>query len=296
MTSSVALERTKSNLFVEITKELRPKQWTKNILVFASAVFAGNFFEPVTFWNAMLAFMSFSLMASTIYIINDIIDIEKDKIHPEKCKRPIAAGSISVFGGVMTGIITFSLSLMLSFLLNYLFSIIVIVYFVLNLLYSLKLKHVVIIDVMLIALGFVLRAIAGAVAVDGVITSWFILCTLGLSLFLALGKRRHELELFNDDITKRRKVLDFYTVKLLDQLMNIITAVLIMFYSMYAANENPVMMYTIPIVLYGVFRYYYLIHVEKSGGKPEDILLNDRHIFISVLLFGVSVITIKQYF
>ncbi|MBN2980669.1 MULTISPECIES: decaprenyl-phosphate phosphoribosyltransferase [Cohnella] len=292
---TVILKEAKTNVFIEILKELRPKQWTKNLLVFASAIFAGEFLNYFVFANAFLAFISFCLMASTIYIINDLVDIEKDKLHPEKCHRPIASGAISVPTAIIVGILTFIASILLSFFINTYMVGVLLLYFIINLLYSFRLKHVVIIDVMIIALGFVLRTVAGALAVGGVLTSWFILCTLGLSLFLALGKRRHELELFNEDPTRRRKVLDFYTVNLLDQLMGIITAVLIMFYSMYAAEQGQAMMLTIPIVLYGVFRYYYLIHIEKSGGKPEDILTNDRHILLTVIIFAVSIIVIKQF-
>jgi 4-hydroxybenzoate polyprenyltransferase len=292
---TVVLEQTRSHFLFELVKELRPKQWTKNLLVFASAIFAGEFFNPNTFLNAFVAFVSFSLMASTIYIVNDIIDVEKDREHPEKCMRPIASGAISIPVAIVLGCFTFLISLVLAFIINYSLIGILGLYFIMNLSYSLRLKHVVIIDVMIIALGFVLRAMAGAVAVGGILTSWFILCTLALSLFLALGKRRHELELFTDDPVRRRKVLNFYSIKLLDQLMTIVTAVLVMFYSMYAADQGQVMMLTIPIVLYGVFRYYYLIHIEKSGGKPEDILLNDRHIFFTVILFGLSVVMIKAF-
>jgi 4-hydroxybenzoate polyprenyltransferase len=286
----------KGSLSKAMIKQLRPKQWTKNLLVLASAIFAGTFLELHTMYNALLAFCCFSLVASTVYIINDVIDVEKDRVHPEKCKRPIASGAISVQFAIIMGIILFCCSMFVSFKLNPLFFGVLLIYFIINILYCIRFKHVVIIDVMIIASGFVLRAIAGAVAVGGMLTSWFVLCTLLLSLFLALGKRRHELELFEGDTTKQRKVLQFYSVKLLDQLMTIVTGLTVMFYSLYAATVNQYMMFTVPIVLYGIFRYLYLVHMKNAGGKPEDILLTDKHILFTVVLYGVTVLFLKAYF
>ncbi|MGG1877264.1 decaprenyl-phosphate phosphoribosyltransferase [Paenibacillus cisolokensis] len=291
----VSYTRSVLNTVVNVLQEMRLKQWTKNLLVFASAIFAGEILNPGILLNAVIAFLSFSFMASTIYIINDIVDVEKDRLHPEKCSRPIAAGTISVPLAVCVGFFIFCIALTCALFLNYYVLIAVLVYFILNLSYSLYLKHVVIVDVMIIAAGFVLRAVTGALAVGGMLTSWFILCTLGLSLFLALCKRRHELVLLKNNSVSQRKVLSFYSIELIDQLMSIITAVLIMFYSMYASSENPMMMLTIPFVLYGVFRYYYLIHMKDAGGKPEEILINDRHILLTVLLFSISVVGIIKF-
>lgn len=288
-------KRTLLTVISDILFEMRIKQWTKNLLVFASAIFSGAILNPSTLIDAFLAFLSFSFMASTIYIINDIVDVEKDRLHPEKCHRRIASGAISIPAAIIIGIITFIIASGLAYSINYSVVIAVLVYFVMNLSYSLYLKHVVLIDVMIIAAGFVLRAVTGALAVNGVLTSWFILCTLGLSLFLALGKRRHELLLFKNDPSNQRRVLNFYSVEMLDQLMTIITGVLIMFYSMYAASEEPAMMFTIPFVLYGIFRYYYLIHMKNAGGKPEEILLNDKHILVTVILFSILVVVIKKF-
>lgn len=288
-------KRTLLTVILDILFEMRIKQWTKNLLVFASAIFSGAILNPSTLIDAFLAFLSFSFMASTIYIINDIVDVEKDRLHPEKCHRRIASGAISIPAAILIGFITFFISIGLAYSINYSIIIAVLAYFVMNLSYSLYLKHVVLIDVMIIAAGFVLRAVTGAMAVDGVLTSWFILCTLGLSLFLALGKRRHELLLFKNDPSNQRKVLNFYSVEMLDQLMTIITGVLIMFYSMYAASEEQAMMFTIPFVLYGIFRYYYLIHMKNAGGKPEEILLNDKHILVTVILFSILVVFIKKF-
>mgnify|MGYP001224339957 CR=1 FL=1 len=289
------IEHEKTSLFLSLLKEMRPKQWTKNLLVFASAIFAGTFLDPAIFINTLIAFIAFSLMASSIYVINDIQDVEKDRQHPDKCQRPIASGAITITQASVLGAIVFLTSITLAAFVNYQLIIILLIYFFANLLYSFRLKHVVIIDVMFIALGFVLRAIAGAVAVNGELTSWFLLCTMSLSIFLALGKRRHELELFKDTPTNRRKVLEHYSSKLLDQLMAIATSLVIMFYSLYAATEDQRMMYTVPFVIYGIFRYYYLIYIKNSGGKPEELLISDWHILITVVLFGASVIFIKQF-
>lgn len=283
-----------SALWLSLIKALRPKQWTKNFLVFASAMFAGTLLQLATFVQALAAFAAFSLMASAIYVLNDLRDREKDRLHPDKRHRPIASGAVSASQALAIGAVAFAGAIALGITININLMLILLVYFATNLLYSYYLKHVVILDVMLIASGFVLRAIAGAVAVDGKLTSWFLLCTMALSLFLALGKRRHEFQLFEHDPHGRRKVLDDYSTKLLDQLMVMATSLVIMFYSMYAATEDGKMMVTVPFVLYGVFRYYYLIHMKDSGGKPEDVLLGDRHIQFTVVLFAVSVMLIKH--
>ncbi|SDW82309.1 decaprenyl-phosphate phosphoribosyltransferase [Paenibacillus sp. PDC88] len=283
------------HVLIDMLTEMRIKQWTKNLLVFASAIFSGAFLDPGILLKAFLAFLSFSFMASTIYIINDIVDVDKDRLHPEKRYRPIASGAINIPVSIILLLFTFLIAVGIAISINSHVLIAVLVYFVMNLSYSLYLKHIVIIDVMIIAAGFVLRAVTGAIAVDGLLTSWFILCTLGLSLFLALGKRRHELLLLKNKQISQRKVLKFYSVELLDQLMTVITGVLIMFYSMYCYSEGTAMMFTIPFVLYGIFRYYYLIHMENAGGKPEEVLLNDKHILVTVILFSILVVIIKNF-
>jgi 4-hydroxybenzoate polyprenyltransferase len=278
--------------------QMRPKQWTKNLLVFASSLFAGSILQLDTFIMASSAFISFCFIASTVYIINDIADAEKDRLHPEKCMRPIASGALSIPVAVVFGIILLSISMCIAFRIGTSFLGLLILYLVINLLYSFKMKNIVIIDVMVIAAGFVLRAVSGAIAVGGHLTQWFILCTLMLSLFLALGKRRYELELFQGDKQNHRKVLDYYSTSLLDQLITIVTAITITSYSLYTANDprdtGNDMMLTIPVVIYGMFRYLYLIHIEKMGGKPEEILLGDKHISITVILYGIIVIFIKS--
>ena len=201
---------------------------------------------------SVLAFLCFSMTASTVYIINDLMDIEKDRLHPEKSKRPLASGDLKVRTAVGLGVILFLISMISSYVINPMFFAILCFYFIVNVFYSIWLKHVVIIDVMIIALGFVLRGFSGAVVIEVIMTSWFILCTMLLALFLALSKRRHELELFAGDPLRQRKVLEHYSTGLLDQMISIVTSATIMSYSLYTATTGPHvhMMWTIPFVLY----------------------------------------------
>lgn len=277
---------------------MRPKQWTKNLLVFAAPVFAEKFLDPGAILATVVAFFCFSFAASSVYILNDIMDVEKDRLHPEKCKRPIASGALSIPAAIMIGILLFILSLGTAYWLEPWFFGILVTYLIVNGFYSVSLKHVVIIDVMIIALGFVLRGASGAVVVDVKMTSWFILCTMLLALFLALSKRRHELELFAGDQTRQRKVLEHYSKELLDQMISIVTSATIMSYSLYTATagSTAAMMWTIPFVLYGIFRYLYLVHMRDGGGSPERVLLDDKHILLTVILFGLTVMFIKLYF
>lgn len=278
--------------------QLRPKQWTKNLLVFAAPIFAEKFFEFQSIWISVLAFFCFSFTASTVYILNDIMDVEKDRVHPEKSKRPIASGDLSIPMAASLGVVLLLFSFSVAFWLEPLFALILGIYFFVNILYSIRLKHVVIIDVMIIALGFVLRGFAGAVVLEVRMTSWFILCTMLLALFLALSKRRHELELFSGDKLRQRKVMEHYSTGLLDQMISIVTSATIMSYSLYTATTGPnnAMMWTIPFVIYGIFRYLYLVHMKEGGGSPEKVLLDDKHILGTVVLFALAVVIIKIYF
>jgi 4-hydroxybenzoate polyprenyltransferase len=274
---------------------LRPKQWTKCLLVFAAPVFSEKFLIPDAILTTIMAFFCFAFTASTVYIVNDIIDVEKDRLHPEKSKRPIASGTLSIQTASLTGAILLVSSLVTAYLITPLFAGILIFYLINNILYCMWLKHVVIIDVMIIALGFVLRGFSGAVVVDVGLTSWFILCTMLIALFLALSKRRHELQLLNGDKDRQRKVLEHYSLQFLDQLISIVTAATIITYSLYTANTGPntYMMWTIPFVIYGIFRYLYQVHMKQGGGSPERLLLEDKHILITVILFTISVMFIK---
>lgn len=277
---------------------LRPKQWTKNLMVLAAAIFSINIVSLLQIGAALLAFVLFCLMSGCVYVLNDYMDRERDKIHPEKSKRPIASGELKPLTALTAGALLFLATMYAAFKVNTAFAYLLLIYFCINIAYSLYLKHIVIIDVMVIAAGFVLRAIGGGIAIHVPVTPWFILCTLLLSLFLAIGKRRNEVFILDDSGKSHRKVLDHYSLPLLDQLTSIVTTATIMSYALYTfTSGKPVeMMCTIPLVIYGMFRYLYLIHIEKKGGSPEKILLHDKPILYTVVLYIVLVIAILYFF
>ncbi|MFT9495511.1 decaprenyl-phosphate phosphoribosyltransferase [Anaerosolibacter sp.] len=248
------------NLFVIVTgllKTMRPKQWTKNLLVFAGLIFSNNLFDYSLLTTTALGFFLFCMFSGSVYIINDIIDLEKDRIHPKKRKRPIASGLISIRQAVFFLIILFVTTVVVSFQLNTIFAYLGIVYFALITLYSFHLKHIVILDVMTIAVGFVLRAVAGAVLVDVRISPWLLLCTILLSMFLALHKRKSEMQLVASGQKTTRKILEDYTPELINDMLHIVTSSTVMAYSLYTFNSHNsiYMMATIPFVIYGIFRY-----------------------------------------
>lgn len=292
-------------MIYSVIKEMRIKQYTKNLLVFAAALFSGTILDKTVLFLTFCAFLSFSFVASAVYIFNDIMDRNKDRQHPEKCKRPIASGKISISFGIFLVIILVIAATYISLLLNKSLFAILIIYVLMNLAYSLILKHIVIVDVMIIAFGFVLRALAGATVIDVDITSWFILCVFMLSLFLALAKRRAEMQMFIHNSEKQRKVLDEYTIQLIDALLLVVTAMTLTSYSLFAIQStkpNEVflsnlsyMICTIPIVIYGIFRYMYLIYKKGEGGSPDEILLHDKHILGTVIVY-VMYIMITRIF
>ncbi|MCE5284888.1 MAG: decaprenyl-phosphate phosphoribosyltransferase [Pelosinus sp.] len=276
---------------------LRPKQWTKNLIVLAAAIFSINIITLPQIGIAFLAFALFCLMSGCVYVLNDFMDRERDKVHPEKCKRPIASGQLNLPTAIIAGSLLFLLTTGSAFCINPFFAYLLLIYFAINIAYSLYLKHIVILDVMIIAAGFVLRAIGGGIAIHVPVTPWFILCTLLLSLFLAIGKRRNEVFMLEDKGESHRKVLRRYSLPLLDQLTSIVTTATIMSYALYTfTSGKPVeMMCTIPLVIYGMFRYLYLIHIEKKGGAPEKILLHDKPILYTVILYLALVIAILYF-
>nr|WP_177183405.1 decaprenyl-phosphate phosphoribosyltransferase [Lentibacillus persicus] len=279
-------------------KQLRPKQWTKNLLVFAALLFSFPLPEFEAVWLAFFGFVAFSFTASSIYILNDYKDIEADRHHPLKKMRPMASGALNPTLALTVGVILFVISVGSAYFFSPLFTLILVIYFMLNVLYSFTLKHVVIIDIMLIASGFVLRAIGGAVIIHVPFTPWFLLCAMLLSLFLAIGKRRHEMVLAMESGSEHRKVLDDYSLPFLDQLIGIVTSATIVSYAVFTftAGATTHLMWTIPFVIYGLFRYLYLVHVKQKGGAPEKVLLEDRHILVTVGLYVISVMTILTLF
>lgn len=282
-------------LFIQ---ELRPKQWTKNILVFAALFFTIPHINSAMIGKAVAGFFLFSLLSGCVYILNDLVDLELDRQHPDKKDRPMASGELSPVLAVSLGAVLLLASLLLSYYMNLTFAMILSFYFLLNITYSFYLKKVVIIDVMVIAAGFVLRAAGGAYIIAVPMTPWFIICIALLALFLAISKRRHELLLFEDQEGDHRAVLDHYSAKLLDEMNSIVTTATIISYAFFTftSGRSIYLMWTIPLVIYGIFRYLYLIHIENKGGKPDEILLEDKPILVTVTLYAIMLVVILLYF
>jgi 4-hydroxybenzoate polyprenyltransferase len=281
-----------------LIKTMRPKQWIKNVVVFAPLVFDEKLFQPALLARTSLAFALFCLISSTVYIINDLVDIEKDRLHPKKRERPLASGALSPGVAMAAAGLFILISIPAAFWLDSGFSLILLSYLLLNVAYSFYLKHLVIIDVMVIAAGFVLR-VAGGVAVVGVerFSPWlYLVVTLG-ALFLGFGKRRHELLLLADGADAHRAILAQYTLPFLDQLIALVTSTMVIAYSLYTFSapnlpDNHAMMLTIPAVLYGLFRYLYLIHVKKEGGAPDELLLSDKPLLATGIVWVLAVIVV----
>ena len=282
-----------------VLQEMRPQQWTKNLLVYAALLFGGSWFAEGKFFLTTLVFGAFCLASSAVYFFNDIADAAKDRQNPKKCHRPIAAGKISVKQAYLYALGMALIALGIAWGVNGSCFILLLSYIVMNICYTLRLKHIVIIDVMIIAAGFVMRAVIGAVAIGMGMTVWFLLCVMFLSLFLALGKRRHELaEVEENSLTEGRKVLKFYSIELIDQLMTIVTAALLICYALFTADSNTQnhesMTYTVPMVLYGMFYYLYVVRVKRGGGAPDEALYKERPILAVVLLYFASILVIRN--
>ncbi len=277
---------------------LRPKQALKNLFVFAALVFAGHLTDPVkgprNFALTVVAFFLFTLVAGSVYLLNDILDVEQDRAHPEKRRRPIASGLLPVsFAWVMMVIIAV-VSLGLSLWVDLSFGIVVSTYFVMQIAYCFALKKMVLLDVFTIAAGFVLRTVAGAMIIHVHISQWLLLCTLQLALFLGFGKRRQELVILGEGAGKHRAILNEYSLPFLDQMINIVAGVTIVCYSVYTiesdtAKLHPHLWITVPFVLYGVCRYLYLVYQRGWGGAPDEALRKDRMLQIAIVLWFISV-------
>ena len=306
----------KSRVFALITA-MRPRQWTKNLALFVGLVFAQQLFTLTSFERVGLAFVAFCLASSFIYLLNDILDLENDRQHPVKRNRPLAAGSLPISWAIaaMGTLLLLCAGLtVLIFMIpihaqldtfaylggsNLLFTATLITYLLLMVLYSVRLKHVVLLDVFIIASGFVLRILAGTVVVPVSISPWLYLVTILLSLFLALNKRRHELVLLEGGATNHRQILKEYSLPMLDQMITIVTAATFMSYSLYTfqgPTGNHRLMITIPLVLYGMFRYLYLVYMRMDGGSPEEVLLRDRHMLGTVVLCIAIIVFVLYIF
>ncbi len=287
-------------VYIEI---LRPKQWTKNIVVLAGFIFGlGDAAQSVALqqaWIALAAALLFCLVSGAVYILNDIKDIEKDRMHPVKKNRPLPSGRIGVTRAAIWAAILLTLSLVASYLLSPPFFGTVMAYVVLQAAYTLILKRVELVDIFIIAIGFVLRALAGAFVLDIDISPWLLLCTLLLALFLALCKRRHEKVVLSDSADASRPTLEHYSEKLLDQLIAIVSASTVVCYALYTLWPDTVekfgtthLGFTIPFVLFGMFRYLDLVYRHDKGGRPEQILLTDLPLLIDMALYGIAVLYI----
>lgn len=278
---------------------LRLRQWTKNLLVFAGLFFAGRLTDRTLWLPAALAFGAFCLLASAIYLLNDLRDREEDRLHPRKCHRPIAAGLVPPPVALAAAGFLSLAGLFLAFAAGPRVGYLGAGYLALNLAYIIKVKDVALLDIFSVAMGFVLRAVTGVVAVGVELSPWFVLCTVLLSLLLVLGKRRHELVSLAEDATAHRKVLGRYSRLFLDQMISIIATATLVSYSLYTffseAGRHHSLMWTIPPVLYGLFRYLYLVYEEGQGGEPEELLLRDPGLLGSVLLWVLSILVILYF-
>lgn len=296
MNSRAVMARASSSTAALLLVSLRPEQWTKNLFVFAGVLFGGRLLE----WNALAmsvaTFVVFCGLSGTVYLFNDLADREADQRHPVKQLRPLASGQLSPAAAIVAAGIIGAVSLVAAFIIRRELGWVAGAYVALLFLYSARLKHLVIIDVLTIAAGFVLRAVAGALAIDVPIGQWLLVCTTLLALFIALSKRRHELTLLAGGATGHRPILEEYSPYLLDQMIAVVTASTLVAYSVYAAEaETAVRLgtnklpFTIPFVLYGIFRYLYLVHQKQAGGSPATLLVTDRPLLTCVALWALTV-------
>ena len=278
---------------------LRPAQWIKNLVVFAALLFGRQLFEPDAVTRSILAFLVFCALSGAVYLVNDVLDREADRRHPVKARRPIARGAISTGAALATAAGLALVALAAASTLGRGFLATSVTYLVLLTLYSGPLKRMVILDVLTIAIGFVLRAVAGAFAVDVPISHWLLVCTILLALFLALAKRRQELVLLAEDAKSHRRILQEYSPYLLDQMIGIVAATTLMGYALYTVSPETIakfgsdrLLLTLPFPIYGLFRYLYLVHLKQGGGSPAETLLSDRPLLVCVVLWAVSVTAI----
>ena len=279
-------------------RSLRPEQWIKNLVVFGALVFSKNFTNLPMIETSVLLFALFCLVSSSVYLFNDVIDYEKDRRHPRKSKRPIASGALSRKTAVVVAILLVAIALLIAAAtMNKSTLLFIAAYALLNVLYTVLLKNIVILDVMTIAAGFVLRAVGGGIAIDVPISSWLVVCTILLALFLGFGKRRHELALLDKTASEHRRILEHYSTYFLDQMISVVTASVVVAYTFYTLSPEVEeklgvehLEVSVPFVLYGIFRYLYLIHKKEEGGSPSRLLLTDLPMLVDVLLWLATVL------
>ncbi len=286
------------SLLAASVASLRPRQWVKNLFVFAGLIFSQNLFTPLV-WPALAAFAIFCALSGAIYVFNDVADLEQDRLHPTKRLRPIAAGALPRPAALTLGLVLLVGSLLAAFRLSVPFGLVALAYGVLLTAYSVWLKHMVILDVLTVAGGFVLRAVAGAEAIKVDISGWLVICTVLVALFLALGKRRHEYLTLQGMAAAHRPILAEYSEGFLDQMVAVVTASTVTAYALYTMSPETVAKFgtrllplTLPFVLYGVFRYLYLLYRRELGGHPSDLLLSDRALLVNTLLWMLALLVI----
>ena len=275
---------------------LRPAQWTKNLILFAGLIFGERLFDPSAVKAAGLGFLVFCVLSGVVYLVNDVRDVDADRQHPTKSRRPIAAGTVSPASALTAALVLVAIGIATAFSLAPAFGVVATAYVALLTIYSTALKHVVILDVLAIAGGFVLRAVGGAVVIGVAISHWLLVITLLGALFLALGKRRGEIATLVDGGTGHRPILAHYSLDLLDQLITIVASATLLAYAFYTISPDTVakfgtdrLLFTLPFPLYGVFRYLYLIHKHDGGANPSETLISDRPILICVALWACAV-------
>jgi 4-hydroxybenzoate polyprenyltransferase len=282
-----------------LIKAMRLRQWTKNGFIFFALIFDRQLLIPESFWRTIAGFFLFCLVSSAVYLFNDIADVEADRNHPEKKSRPIASGKLPVNVALSAAVLLVLVAIPLGYLLSPLFAWVLAAYLLINLLYSRWLKHVSILDVLIISSGFVLRVVAGVILIYPVerFSPWLYMITILFSLYIGLGKRRAEMNLLAQGASAHRRVFEGYTIPLLDQYITIVSSMTIVAYSLYTFSapnlpENHSMMLTIPFVVYGIFRYLQLIQTGHAAGSPDEVALKDRPLQITMLLWGLAVIVI----
>ncbi len=305
------------NKLYHLIRALRPRQWIKNVFVFAAIIFTGNFLELGVIIRSILAFIFFSIASSAVYLLNDCIDINKDRLHPIKKKRAIASGKISVLTAVIVALVLLFISVVFSYItIGKYFTLVIILYLILQVFYTLWFKHMIILDALAITFGFIFRVYAGALSIPVSVSSWLILAVLGVSLLLAFGKRRAERSLLSGygiSSSKTRSILKFYPDSLLDSMISMSASFAIISYSLFSFQVSPesklkllssilpstlvgakLLMLTIPVVIYGVGRYLFVIYKEGKGESPERVLLSDKPLFISGVIWSVMVLLIMM--
>lgn len=286
-----------------IIRSMRPKQWVKNLLVFAALIFSQNLFSWTKLLETVGGFFTFCLISGAVYIINDILDRENDRSHPKKRFRPIASGRLKVFPAVVAAVGAVIIGIGGGFWLSWKFGVLILVYFIMQLAYSLYLKRIVVLDAMVVAAGFALRAISGTFIVNVQISPWLFVCAILLALFLALAKRRHELLFLEGGGISHRSVLGKYSENLLDQMIAVATSSTVIAYCLYTIAPETVhkfkthnLIFTVPFVLYGIYRYLYLVYRKEEGGAPEKVLFTDVPLIVDVIMWLVSVVLVLYYF